>query len=634
MLLFLSSILLIYLGSVLSIRRRLNEPDSIQNHCERPYNSSMYYPRVQSNCPASNLVNMRIDGLEAYPMDIFDQEQFLEIKSKNPSPFENKDVFRCNANIPPWPFDQHYYACSALTRCSIMQQNIDTFMIKANKWKTKHNLCHFRNSIGSVTSDINVIILGGSVTSGAGAVHCFCDPDLDSKCTISTFVNIQAQYHEFNGDRCRWSEVLQRWLKSVGNPKVNVINLSSSGYNSLMMSEEIMSFFKRHSIPKLRKQDIVLIDHSVNDALSLGRSKSEINILYEALNSLIMKIFELSDVQSLPSIIITETYPYVNGRDIPGKSKLDYSSVYELISKKYLIPIWSMKEVVWSDIADTLMYPYINILRFNCQPDQHPGNSYHLYYADIIAASLITEMEKCRVDKVISDANSRSNVEMTLTTFASKQELSVLVCDEEKEDMLYFSALEISQDTSTPSSNTIVINPQQSWELIDESKKRVGWISQDSKDESAMNSNEICKTNNIIEVVGSKTYAYASIISFPLNAELFRRVNSILEIEYLRTYHNGGIADIFLCNKYIATIDGIWKDYEHYKYSLPQKFSIHFDLNSSNGFCRDEDSKENYNLEIKRRCSSKDENKEVMEARDRQKIKIIKTRICQEKIEV
>lgn len=66
----------------------------------------------------------------------------------------------------------------------------------------------------------------------------------------------------------------------------------------------------------------------------------------------------------------------------------DYSYVYEMISKKYTIPIWSLREVVWSNTSDTFMLPYISILRYLCQSDQNPGYSFHSYMADLLAISL------------------------------------------------------------------------------------------------------------------------------------------------------------------------------------------------------------------------------------------------------
>ncbi len=50
----------------------------------------------------------------------------------------------------------------------------------------------------------------------------------------------------------------------------------------------------------------------------------------------------------------------------------------------------------------------------------------------------------------------------------------------------------------------------------------------------------------------------------------------VLQIVYLRSYENGGIAEIYYCNKLepIGTLNALWADYAHYKYSLPTAHSI------------------------------------------------------------
>jgi hypothetical protein len=50
----------------------------------------------------------------------------------------------------------------------------------------------------------------------------------------------------------------------------------------------------------------------------------------------------------------------------------------------------------------------------------------------------------------------------------------------------------------------------------------------------------------------------------------------ILTIEYLKTYHNAGLFDIYLCHGIDAyeTIDTLWNDYKHQKYSINEIYAL------------------------------------------------------------
>lgn len=162
--------------------------------------------------------------------------------------------------------------------------------------------------------------------------------------------------------------------------------------------ENIGVQLRRHGIEKLTDSDIILIDHSVNDGMAYS-SQIRNDELSRGLESFIRRILHhtdrnLSYIDSLshshnrgswPTIILLEMWPYPNedmalkNRPSPSNpsNKYDYIHIYRRIAQEYNIPIWSYRDLVWNETADSSerMRPYIEYLRFLHNVDfgyQHP----------------------------------------------------------------------------------------------------------------------------------------------------------------------------------------------------------------------------------------------------------------------
>ncbi len=44
----------------------------------------------------------------------------------------------------------------------------------------------------------------------------------------------------------------------------------------------------------------------------------------------------------------------------------------------------------------------------------------------------------------------------------------------------------------------------------------------------------------------------------------------LLKIVYLKSYVNMGVVDVYVCNRYVATLDALWSDCRTFHYSMPQ----------------------------------------------------------------
>ena len=106
---------------------------------------------------------------------------------------------------------------------------------------------------------VNLIVLGGSVTSGQFTEGYYCQ-------TCSASKN-----NEWSG-HTNWAHYLEYWLTHYKMTNVKLHFLAVHGYSSAAMNEVIVDKLKAAGLQSLSASDIVLIDHSYNDGLYLSLS--------------------------------------------------------------------------------------------------------------------------------------------------------------------------------------------------------------------------------------------------------------------------------------------------------------------------------------------------------------------------
>lgn len=377
------------------------------------------YGQENAICPVSSLLSQHASSSEeapryhSYPMDIFDPEQYSKLNSR-----DSHKLYSC---IGHEKVQYTRHNCSLWTRCPLRPQNIldaqravTTNTLDTQGWSTKTSFCSaystLHNVAGAAGNHTRIVILGGSVTGGTYAGGCCCVKEVDRRCTLSAKINTICALDNQKGI-CSWSEHFKRWANAVFGDRVSVILICGGGCHSLCMSNDLLVKFQEKGIRTLTSSDIVLIDHSVNDG-ETWRLKSQVPILEHALSSLIRKIYHASTEGSWPTVVLLEHWPFPSGMneriknatDIPPGS-VDYSTMYSTIAARFELPVWSYKDVVWSrfvenDPVQSKFRRYLLFLNNRLKKygmDSHPPFYVHLFYADLIAALLLSEFQRCAV---------------------------------------------------------------------------------------------------------------------------------------------------------------------------------------------------------------------------------------------
>lgn len=129
-------------------------------------------PHQKTLCPVSSGIDTKTHGTHSYPIEIFDPELSYVFQLQNSRAADIKvrdglgDFFRCTSSEGPNPYDNPIFrTCSTLARCPLMEQNL-VDAVKNKTWTVKHSFCNMRKALNNPQSMVNVIILGGSVTTG------------------------------------------------------------------------------------------------------------------------------------------------------------------------------------------------------------------------------------------------------------------------------------------------------------------------------------------------------------------------------------------------------------------------------------------------------------------------------------
>lgn len=546
--LFLSLLLLIYLFSSFQLK-------TIELSCEKSIIINEYEYNL---CPVSSALRVSHDKYAiSYPIDIFDP-----IHERN---VQAQDIWNCTSS--EIQSMKVFHQCSRFSRCPLSLANINTAKNRSSSWKAKHSLCYWNDNYSQKNGNVsNIIILGGSVTKGAGASDCCCDGRIEPKCRPFDYnAWMRKGCGPLEASYCRWSTLLINWMKQTfKNKNIREVFLAQGGATSPFMAEQFAYQLGLQGIHELTANDIVFIDHSVNDGMVYD-SKIRNEQLRQGLESLILRILHVSRTHSWPTIILLEMWPYhspiMNLENRPvlqgsGVDPFDYRFVYENIAKEYQIPIWSYRDVVWSYEADNFVNPtnskMVEYLRFLHNPSfayQHPPWFIHLYYADLITGILRNELKKCNTYR---ETNTRDVLLMNLSALVTDPAHHIVETEFCLNDVQ--SLLDQSSDLQYHGLQPAYYNvsPASSWKLLPEHSEKYGWI-----DQNRIQQNTVCKNHGKYSSIlafhfDSSPMAYSGSLfqlnCIPSNNHLYcpiieDRPNDkkfLVSLHYMRTYLNAG----------------------------------------------------------------------------------------------
>lgn len=495
------------------------------------------------NCPVSSLLrNSTIDGIYSYAMEVFDHLQYQTVSQD--------DLYNCivdEGNKIGHFMETKKYHCSTKTNCPITNDNIiDSLHFMSSTYTYKHSLCHLRNELQNPHSNINIVIIGGSVTLGIrNNKGCCCNnQQLESKC-------LSGESNRCLEDECSWNRRFFSWIKSLSKGQVNFVKLAETGRNTPVFAKDFFSIMQENNIPKFKSHDLIIIDESVNDAWI-----TNFKVLETGIDMLIRSIFHYSENNELPTIILPEGWPYPMStkqscedlRSRRGSNSIceSYTSVYRKYAEKYQIILYSFHDLAINHTVDAIK-PY---LMFQKTYDNHPGWLFHLYYADVLASLILREFNACANDLNAIHQRKVKDKDMVVEKYLPYNHTSYYLSFCFRNQCIESILFDSSNIRNVIGSLTKI--PTSSWEY--RSDKFIGpleWI-----DEVIPNpSNITLVSENYISIL---TFHNTFVESTENNNEF------LLTIKYFKTYENGGIVDVFICDTYLVTLDALWDNGNKY----------------------------------------------------------------------
>jgi hypothetical protein len=560
-------------------------------------------------CPISSEINTAISNYLPYPIDIYDPERFQSLvppeigalvnqtEPSFPVPKSGQDIqtikgaasllsssyLRGTAKADEYMSlaktdlfykctSERFHVCSTLTRCPVSMENFIAATKSMDTYSPKHSICALRDKLRDPGAVVNLVILGGSETQGAGSRGCCCSKETDPKCLPLPFGQSICSPAPGRGEAetCRWGNVFAHWLQGRAMATIKYHNFARGGTTSLLESYKISQQLEDSGIKLLTDSDIVFIEHSVNDMESYANDKVEFTKVKRGLEMLVRNILTKSTHGSWPTVIILEFYPGPNTYN--QNSEINYSPSYLEVASHYSLPMWSFKEMYHSNYTKThlkRLLPYFTH-RYEAQwarsQDRdrfltHPPWHFHLFHADMIAAIFSDETRACMraPDGLSNRARKPGDTKMTtLPKTLTTLDDAAQHCDPDFKPHLEASSavlLANKQDAIGSSGVAFESFPSDSWKLFEDRPKKTGWI---------------------FEAPENRT-GYSSRLAFNLSGTyetVTGNGNAVLIIHYMKTYKNAGMVNVNLCGRHLLTLDALWESHGTHRVSMLEPYSI------------------------------------------------------------
>ena len=439
--------------------------------------------------------------------------------------------------------------------CAVTAQNVRTAMSVADWPQYAEGFRRIKAAIEAKKHHTaNIYIIGGSMTRGGVTYSaCFCDQIVDSTCPHNPDLN--------QDGTCSWPTMFAHWM-SHAFPQLKIHNLAQSGLTSRMMADNFADFLRlRAFVTTLSSDDIVIIDHSVNDA---GGLPKQLKLGFE---SLIRRIFHLAADGARPTLVVMEQHPigsFMDKADVPPG---DYAAIYRDLSKYYGLIHISLREVSWTYLNFTTVgalnttangqivvdgVQKVRMYPIAVDREMHPPWWRHLFVADVLADSLMHIMSSVHAKNNPLFVGNTSSVGYTMPApLHDLSQASSAVCDLTKPIVLDIHA----NATFTP-------KDVHAFETDLTTVSKAGW-------------REYIDYHNtpgfIINALSDPAQAS---LHFPL-AEQASYEYFMIKIIYLKSYTGMGVVYIRLCGDNVHEhhiIDALYHDHATYKVSLPTEF--------------------------------------------------------------
>ena len=411
-------------------------------------------------------------------------------------------------------------------------------------WMGKNYLCDFKRRLEHQTPEnqVNILIMGGSVTRGAHTNGCYCRHD---SCKMSTdLLSCIKKYGERNSSDscCSWPRQLMRWIKQKTNATVNFIDYGIGGTSSLTA---LQLYVDSLPLGNLTTLDLVLLDYSVNDACTMwgGTDTVKYHAVEHSIEWLIRRLLSLySHLQ--PLIVL------LNGMPSVFYGGYQYTTVYEEMARYYSIPLWSYDSVAQSQAI--MGKKYTSLLRWqdNCLEcgAGHPSWPVHLFTADLYAAIMEEEFSRCPSSWTNSSSEARQRPPVLPPPITGYE--GIHFCEFNAAPFLQISAEEVHHGHPHTGKYS------GGWRVEEDRPNKWGWIDEFAHD-SHHHGGSIAPAHRSL-VFNLRDNGHLTNTSSSNNDT--SSADILVRVAFLKTYNNTGQFDIYLCGAFLQSIDTCWGD--------------------------------------------------------------------------
>ena len=300
-------------------------------------------------CPSQ--ISISDQSIFSYPIDIYQPNKTFT---------KNETLYSC---VGAGSSFLSYHNCSFSPFCPIQESNIQDAAALMT-WKPFVEAFCLLNSKISIKP--RVFIFGGSVLAGSRTFGCCCVEELSNECPSNkrckgvNSVPTSPAYRALDTKLCSWPLYLQNlMLLSPLLKDVEVIVLPFAAHDSTMMGSRLPQYLLRKKI-QFTKDDIVILDFSVNDGLLFTRSLDMRHHLRTGLEQLVRAILAPPTSISFPTIVLLEMFPLMSEH----VRQTFYSQIYIDIARHYNLLLWSYRNVVISPATNKTQGAYLQYLNF------------------------------------------------------------------------------------------------------------------------------------------------------------------------------------------------------------------------------------------------------------------------------